>query len=142
MKSNHVRGLAILVTITLGGCAGVQETAKVLWGSSTRALEEARSEAISKVYQCHYEECYKEVLKIAELEKLEVFIKDKVKRHIVLIGIKGSVNTTEVGVFFTELNDREVRVEVSSLSTNAKKKVSEMIFPQLGQVFTEQMVSK
>ena len=142
MKSIYLSGMVLLLVVTLNGCARIQETTKVIWGSSTRALDEARSEAISKVYHCRYEECFREVMKIAELEKFVIFIKDKIKKHIVFMGIKGSVNTTEVGVFFIELNDEETRVEVSSLSTNAKKKVSEMIFPQLGQVFTEQIVSK
>ena len=80
--------------VLLSGCAAVDggmELAKTIWGSSTRALEEARG-------------------------------------YLVLMGIKGSVNTTEVGVFFVEVNDTQTRVEIASLSTNAKRLVAKSLF--------------
>ena len=137
MKFTYLSGMVLLLAVALHGCARIQETTKVIWGSSTRALEEARSEAVAKVYQCSFEECYKEVSKIIELEELEIFIKERVKKYIVIIGIKGSVNTTEVGVFFTVLNEHETKIEISSLSTNAKVKVADIFFLQLAQVFAE-----
>ncbi len=127
----------ILAFVLISGCTSIQETAKTIWGSSTKALEIAREQAIAQNYQCSYDQCYKEVLKIAELEEFDIFIKDKMKKHIVLMGIKGSVDTTEVGIFFTELNQEEVKIEVTSLSTNAKEKVADLFFPQLNQVFVQ-----
>lgn len=126
-----------IVVFLWSGCARVQETAKVIWGSSTRALDEARSESISKVFECNYDDCFREVLKIAELEEFEIFIKDKFNKHIVFMGIKGSVDTTEVGVFFSEIDGQAVKIEITSLSTNAKKNVAEILFPQLAQVYSE-----
>ena len=51
------------------------------------------------------------------------------------MGIKGSVNTTEVGVFFVEENDHRTRIEVTSLSTNAKRILSKNLFHGLDIVF-------
>ena len=46
-----------------------------------------------------------------------------------------AVNTTEIGIFFDELSDTQTRIEVSSLSTNAKRKVSKALFHGLDIAF-------
>ena len=122
-----------------GGCGRISdslvEPAKVLWGSSTRALENARSSAIRKTYQCPYSQCYETVLEIVKKNEWAVFIDDPVKRHIVILGIKGSVNTTEVGIFFSGLSKKNITIEVTSLSTLAKRKVAEILFAALDQIY-------
>lgn len=50
------------------------------------------------------------------------------------MGIPGSVNTTEVGVFFTPRANAGTLVEVTSLSTHAKT-AAEIVFEQLGKEF-------
>jgi len=47
----------------------------------------------------------------------------------------GSVDTTEVGVFFVELNDNQTRIELSSLSTNAKRLLAKGLFHGMDIVF-------
>ena len=130
-----------IIGLVLAGCASVEEVSKTMWGSSTRALEAARTEAASKIFEGNYEECFREVLKTADLEKWTVFVREKTKQHIVLMGIKGQVSTTEVGVFFSELNDGGVKVDVTSLSSNAKMKVANILFKQLADVFKERAAS-
>ena len=137
MRSKRFLVFVTMLALAGGGCARVSETARVVWGSSTRALEEARADAISKTYQCSYEDCYKEALKIVKLEKLEVFIADRVKGHMVVMGIKGAVNTTEVGIFFSPVDENKLKVEITSLSTNAKKKMAAILFPRLAAVYAE-----
>src|ERR1044071_9375806 len=103
---NNQRSLLMLSAgiLVLSGCAPALESAKVVWGSSTRALEKARSEAVREDFPLAYDDCFREVLKIAGVEKWEAFIKDKKKGVIVVIGIPGAVNTTEVGVFFERVS--------------------------------------
>ena len=48
-----------------GGCAQIIETTKVIWGSSTRALEYARKDAISKTYLCSLNNCFDVVLSLS-----------------------------------------------------------------------------
>src|SRR5438105_841828 len=97
--------------VAVSGCSPVVETVKTVWGSSTRALEDARDEAIKKTYHCPYDECFDAVLSLARNEPsltptspkfFDIFIKDRVKSHIIVMGIKGNVDTTEVGIFLTE----------------------------------------
>ena len=121
----------LCLSIALSGCMvinGGVELSKTIWGSSTRALEEARAQAINKTCDKNYWDVLKAALDVSAKKGYEVFKKDEVRGYVVLIGIKGSVNTTEVGVFFVELGDQQTRVEVSSLSTNAKRIVSKALF--------------
>jgi hypothetical protein len=64
-----------------------------------------------------------------------IFKKDEIKGYLVLMGVKGCVNTTEIGVFFDEISDNQSRIEISSLSTNAKRKVAKALFHGLDIAF-------
>ena len=133
----------------LSGCAQISETAKVMWGSSTRALENMRTEAVKKTYQCGLNECYDAILSLGRdkrLQKIDVsddsqdshhdgyfdiFINNRKKRHIIVISIEGSVDTTEVGIFFSQPTPTTVTLEVASLSSSAKRKIAEIIFNEM-----------
>ena len=141
------------------GCSYVTETAKVIWGSSTRALENARVDAISKTYKCSFNDCFDAVLDLARETEIEVpadvtdkdksprtivksghfdiFIKNRKKRHIVVMGIKDSAETTEVGIFFVQPSLTAVKVEISSLSSSAKRSVADIVFEELSMRFSE-----
>ena len=128
--------VCIFIGLSLTGCSHVKEFTKKLWGSSTRALEDARIDAIRKSFACRYEDCFDEVLKIVKEENLYVFIKDKMREHIVLLEVPGSVDTTEVGIFFTDYDD-QTRVDISSLSEQARITVAGIVFPKLSKVYAE-----
>ena len=130
----------------LWGCSPIAETVKKVWGSSTQALENARSESVSKVYSCDFDQCFDAVLSLGRNEPklkstnkkfFDIFLKDPVKGHIVVMGILGNVNTTEVGIFFTPVSDRVVKLDISSLSTTAKEKVAKAVFDELNLHFSE-----
>lgn len=135
------------VLSVFGGCSHISESTKIVLGTSTKKLEEARVEAISKKFNCGFEDCYEAVLSLARNEKkiepvsgekvYDIFMKDWVKSHIVVMGIEGNVNTTEVGIFFSKAGDSSTKVEVSSLSSSAKRKVAEAVFAELDMRFYE-----
>ena len=159
MDKKHWNGFWIFCILAAAtGCARLMDTPKVIWGSSTRALEEARIDAVSKTYRCSYNDCFDAVLAL-QLDKknakpevtenedfivekppkgyFDVFIKNRKKGHIVVVGIPGSVDTTEVGIFFSQPTLTSVKIEVSSLSTSAKLNVSERVFQELDLQFSE-----
>ena len=117
------------------GCAHLVESSKTVWGSSTRALEQARTEALKRSYRADFGECFDSVLAIVKESGYTIFIQDRVQRHIVVIGIPGNVDTTEVGIFFDPQMDGKVKIDISSLSSTAKAKVAEAIFPELDKKF-------
>ncbi len=154
----------VVVILNFVGCTAFQDEAKLLWGSSTQALEQARDESLKAAFSCSWEECFSAVIQYANLEtrgvldekinaekmnqpiipadektvkvkNLEVFLQDRSRKIIVLMGVPGSVNTTEVGVFFTSLENATTRVEISSLSNSAKIKAADILFSHLGKEF-------
>ena len=136
MRIRYIRPfLSIVLILPLSGCASVADPLKMIWGSSTKALQEARADSISKTYPCHFDECFDAVLKIAGEEKYKVFMKDRVKGLIDVIGVKGNVNTTEVGIFLDELNADQTKIDIASLSTTAKTKVARAVFDGLDKKF-------
>jgi hypothetical protein len=121
----------LFLCLILTGCGHAIEFSKTIWGSSTRALEEARVNGIIKTYDCSLSRCYDEVLKAAQDAQYTVFINNKAKATIVVMGIKGSVDTTEVGIFFSDISDTQTKIYISSLSSNAKRTVAHTVFPKL-----------
>ena len=65
----------------------------------------------------------------------DVFHKSRTKGYIVFMGTPGSVDTTEVGVFFTRSRQDEIIIEIASLSTSAKNKAAEIVFAKLDRNF-------
>lgn len=162
--------------VVLSGCARLTEPVRVIWGSSTTALEHARAEGLRKTYACSFTECYEAVLSLARTEQeqetkakqeeeaknasgegtetqpgqgsgqeqkpaadgkfFDVFLKDPRQKHIVVIGIAGNVDTTEVGIFFDEVNPSTIKVEISSLSSTAKRRVANAVFNALDKRFS------
>ena len=135
--------LIIAIVCLLSSCAawnnGVDHTVeigKTLWGSSTRALEAARDNAITKTYDKSYWDCVRSSIAVADKKQhWVIFKKNEIKGYMVVMGVKGCVNTTEIGIFFDELSDTQTRIEVVSLSTNAKRKVAKGLFHGLDIAF-------
>lgn len=122
------------------GCSPVIELAKSIWGSSTRALEKARSDAVKQTFSCTRDKCFDDIVDFAQvslsaedLEKknYEVFIKDRKRGLIVVMDVPGCTDTTEVGIFLTDLAPSGVTIEISSLSENAKHNVADMLLGYL-----------
>ena len=125
----------VILVMGFGGCAILQEFPKTLWGSSTRVLEEARSNAITKTYDQDYWKCLRATIDFLNKKKYVIFKEDDVHAYLVVMGIPGSVDTTEVGIFFVEINDHQTRIELSSLSTNAKRLLAKPLFHGLDIAF-------
>jgi len=141
MRIGKCRRLMLILSLFLLGCSQTLEVGKVLWGSSKKALEEARVDAMRKTYACSYDECYEAVLSlnrenIVDTEEVhkgffDIFMKDRMGGYIIVMGIVGNVDTTEAGIFFSPAGVKTTIVEISSLSSSAKRKVSEAVFSRL-----------
>ena len=130
-----IMGICSSCSTLNNGLDNTVEFGKTLWGSSTRALEKARDRAITKTYDKTYWDSVRHAIEVVGKQHWTIFKKDEVNGYIVVMGVKGCVNTTETGIFFDELSDTQTRIEVSSLSTNAKRKVSKALFHGLDIAF-------
>ena len=132
--------IIIFSALSLGGCTLINHAAepvRVVWGSSTRALEAARDQAISKTYNCDFDACYDTVLEIIKERKYLLFINQRLKKRIVVMSIPGNVDTTEVGIFFSKFTT-SVKVDISSLSSTAQERVASAMFDGLDKKFQTQ----
>jgi hypothetical protein len=118
----------------LGGCASLWDTPKAVAGFSIRDLEAARANAVSQVYQAGPDEVFTAVLEELKELKYLVFMQDDVRRFISVMNIPGAIDTTEVGIFVTELpGGQGVKVELSSRSTPARRAVAMALFDKLSE---------
>ncbi len=133
--------LLVLLVFSFSGCAGIKEkateTAKVMWGSSTKDLEELRSQANSKTFSCALDDCRNQVLGIAKEESLKIFIDNPQKGLIVMMGFPDIINTTEVGVFLSSVDTAKTKIEITSMSPHAQLVGADFFFPKLQKIFTE-----
>ena len=73
--------LIIMIACLCSSCSLVdtsEEVSKTLWGSSTRVLEEARDNAITKTYDKSYWDCVRNAIKVADKKKWIIFKKDEI----------------------------------------------------------------
>lgn len=150
--------LCFLFLSFLVGCARLHEGAKAVWGSSTKALEDSRADATVKNYDCSADACFDTLVGIIRRgdqkeagtkEKVvkqgvvlaspgyEIFLNDRKKRQLIVMGVPGSVDTTEVGIFVSPGATRGSKVEIVSLSPGAQETVSAALLNELGKVFPE-----
>lgn len=128
--------LMLLCVLPLIGCAALWDAPKNIVGFSTRSLEAARVNASYQSYAASQEDIFRAVLDISVKEKYNVFMKDEIRGMIVVMGIPGAVDTTEVGIFITQTSKPGVvKVELSSRSSPAKRTVALAVLNKLGELF-------
>ena len=148
MKKHSPLILILLSLILMTGCSPIKEMGKMVLGTSTRALERERTNAIRKVFDCSFDDCYEAVLKLARTQEFageeneeghyDIFQKDHFKGYVVVMGVTGNVDTTEVGIFLTSRSRFITEIDISSLSSSAKRTVADVLFKELAVLYTEQ----
>jgi len=140
--------IGVIVLVVFSGCTSVGEFTKTVLGTSIRALEDARFDAESRSYSCSFDVCFDAILSLGfnedaylpETKKYyKVFLKDRIRSVIIVMGIPGHVDTTEVGIFLEKIGSNTFQIEVSSLSSGAKLKVAEKLFAELDFRFEEKL---
>jgi len=109
----------------------MKETGKKLWGSSIEFLQNARDKGKSQIFSFSYDACFAGVEQILLDAEASVYLDNKPEGYIVAMNFKGHVDTTQAGIFFTDLGDGRTKIDVSSLSPQLVLQVSEMIYDGL-----------
>lgn len=115
--------------ILISGCVTVKEAAKSVAGISTKELESSRKDAVKKNFNYDYFTCYTKALDILKSIGTYIYAQD-IKKHLIAIYVS-ELDTTAVGIFFTEAGNSNTQVEVSSRSTYAKEHIASKLFPAL-----------
>ena len=116
----------LLFIILLSGCATVIEGAKGIAGISTKSLEQARKDAITRKFSYNYLVCFGKTQDILKQIDAYVYMQD-IKKHMIALYVS-SQDTTAVGIFFTEIDPSDTQIEVSSPSTFAKETIAKRLF--------------
>ncbi len=121
--------LICLFILIFSGCANLKEVGKGILGTSTKQLEEARPQAIKKVFNYEYKVCYNKVSKALTNIQSYVYAKNEAKKMLAIY--VSSSDTTVVGVFFKEINSNSTQIEIASPSTYAKELIANKLFLEL-----------
>ena len=113
------------------GCASLKETGKQIWGSSISHLECSRSQGKSQEIPLSFGESFQKTEKILKGMGATVYLKDKDEKYMAAMNFQGHVDTTEVGIFFTKIEERLTRVEVASMSPELVQQVADILFAGL-----------
>ncbi len=132
--SKLIKLLPIIFCCVLG-CSHLQEKAKVVWGSSTKALEEARINGERHSFPCTVQMCFDQAVVAVRGVSYDIFINNPTHHVLVVMGVPGSIKTTEVGIFFEVIDDNETLVQVASLSHRARRVVAATVFEHLKEVY-------
>lgn len=116
----------------LSGCSGLKEAARGFAGVSTKILEDKREKAISKDFSGDPAVIHDKIIDILKKEGAYIY-RDDLKRNLIALYVSES-DTTPVGVFLTEVDKNNTRIEVSSPSTYGKEVIADIIFSSLNGV--------
>lgn len=136
--------LLVIAAGSLSGCVTGKFDWKWLIGTSTKDVEDARKDAITKVFDLDYDTAYTKVrdaiknIKIKETSTyaikgatrdISIYAGSKAQKMIALYYI--NINTTPVGIFFKDIDNAHTEIAVSSQSPSAKAFISGQIFSAL-----------
>ncbi len=115
--------------VFLSGCAFVSEKIKRIEGVSIAPLEDARGRAAVKTINYDYFSCYTRSLDILKNAGSYVYAKG-LKKDLIAIYVS-ELDTTPVGLFFTEKGKDSTQLEIASPSDYARDLISKKVFEEL-----------
>ena len=115
------------VCLFMCGCATPGNVWKEFVGVSTKGVEDARADALTKVFDYNYKTCYEKVeALLKKMPHVSIYHKDRGMIAVYVI----NPNTTPVGIFFKETDAGHTQVDISSESTPTKEWVANNIFSE------------
>ncbi|MFH1338420.1 MAG: hypothetical protein ABIH40_01030 [Candidatus Omnitrophota bacterium] len=127
MRRILIIGLLSCWILGLVGCACLKESAKGFLAISTTDIEESRGQALVKIVDYGYENCYGKVEEI--LTEIGSYIYAK-RKDLIAVYVS-STDTTPAGIFFKEINGHKTRLEVASPAKDTKEYLARKIFSAL-----------
>jgi hypothetical protein len=120
-----ILGLLVLSFPGISECFSPAEAFKGFFAVSTKELEELRKDALVKIFEEPYGDCYKRLRAIIEkMPQTSIYAEKKG-----MIAVYCScLNDTPAGIFFTEIDPTHTKVEISSPSARAKDWVAANVF--------------
>ena len=120
-----------IIAVTLSGCATIKEWGRGIMGVSTKILDDNRKIALKKSFALDYNSCYADVKTVLNEKDKEspIYFEDLQAKMIAVYF--SQTDCTPVGIFFTEQENGETLLEISSPSVYAKEDFADRIFAVL-----------
>lgn len=113
--------------ITLWGCASLKEGTKGFLSLSTTDIEVSRGEAIVKIVDYGYEDCYGKVEKALTEAGSYIYA----KRKDLIAVYASSADTTPAGIFFKKIDGQKTQLEIASPAKDTREYLADKIFSVL-----------
>jgi len=127
--------IGILILFLIFGHTDPVEVTKQIMGVSIKSLKEEQIGGESKVFNYDYNFCYEKTLEVLREMGVYVFQKNKGEHYIVAMNFdkifKKCINTTEVGIFFEEMENKRTKIDITCGNLHLVKFASEEIFSRL-----------
>ena len=128
-----MRGIKLFLLFSilcfLSGCSGFKESTRGFLGVSTKILEDKRQEAIKKDFSGDLASLHNKIKEILIKEGIYIY-RDDLTRNLIALYLSDT-DTTPVGVFLTEIDKENTRIEISSPSAYGKEFIADIIFGYL-----------
>ncbi len=112
----------------------MREAGKKIWGTSIEHLEKARPQGKSETFSLSMDDSFARTQEVLKYAGAEVYLSMKDKGYLTAMNFKGSVDTTQVGIFFTDAGEGRTKVEIASMSPRLVREVAEMVFEGLNKL--------
>ena len=127
--------ISILILFLIFGHTDPVEVTKQIMGVSIKSLKEEQPGGESKVFNYDYNFCYEKTLEVLKEMGVYVFQKNKEEHYIIAMNFdkifKKCIDTTEVGIFFEEMENKRTKIDITCSNLNLVKFASEEIFSRL-----------
>jgi hypothetical protein len=113
--------------VLCSGCAHVKELGKEVWGTSIQHLERARPDARIVIVKKAKHDTFVRAAEILKAQGANVYLTGEDDAYLAAMNFSGNVNTTQVGLFFTPVDEGATKIEVASLSPRLANVVAGML---------------
>lgn len=127
----------LILCLFFNGCA-TKELFRQFLGTSTKALEKAKSQGVSKIYNYKKDACFKGILAVLKNMDAYVYVKNEQESVIKVMDLRKNlysdtkeIDTTELGIFFEKQDLNKTKITITSLSSILLNEYSQKIFDNL-----------
>jgi len=113
--------------VLCGGCAHLKEFGKEVWGTSITHLERARADAKIVIVKKSKHDAFMRADEILKAKGANIYLKGENDAYLAAMKFAGFVDTTQVGLFFTSVDEGSTKIEVASLSPWLAQTVADIL---------------
>ena len=130
---NMIKSFCLATTVVLlSSCSVIMDP----MGTSLDNIELSREKATVKIVDRSAIKVREDIRILAEKNEWVLFQYDEEAKCLVIMGVPQGTDTTETGIFVTEVEDSKTKIEVTSLNRKQQALVAKSLFELLDKRWT------